>query len=289
MQTLKSFFSFSGKAVAMLVRRSRLHHIGSSGAQAAFFFILALFPFIIFINTLIASLNIPKESAIEFLNPIFPEQFVSFLSNYLDTINSGGALSLFSIGVILALFTASKSVRTLTVSFDLAYDTKSSRNLFAEIFFSMLFLVLFALIIIACIILVALGNDFITRILLRPNISSLIYNLVDIWRWSTTSIIIFLAISLMYKLLPSKKITFRQTLPGTFLTLAGFLLLTGAFSLYVNVFASASLFYGSIGTIILFMLWMYFIAIILILGAELNEVIIDLKKDKKETKPNGNS
>lgn len=289
MHAFKKCFTLPAKAIAMLFRRAKLHHIGSSGAQAAFFFILALFPFIIFINTLIASFNIPKESAIEFLNPLFPEQFVSFLSNYLETINSGGALSIFSIGVILALFTASKSVRTLTSSFDRAYDTKSSRNFFAEILFSMLFLFLFALIIIACIILVALGNDFITQILLHRGISPLIYDLVDIWRWSTTSIIIFFSLSLMYKTLPSKKITFKETLPGTCFALAGFLILTGAFSLYLNVFASTSLFYGSIGTIILFMLWMYFIGTILILGAELNKVIVDLKKDEKETEPNENS
>ena len=289
MKAIKRFFLLSGRTIAMLFRRSRSHSIGSAGAQTAFFFILSIFPFIIFTNTIIASLNIPKESTIQFLTPIFPDQFVSFLSTYLDTINSGGAMNLFSIGVILALFTASKSVRTLTASFDRAYEVKSSRGFFSEIFFSMLFLFLFALLIAACIILVALGNDVITRLFLHPDISPSIYNLVDVWRWSTTSMLIFFSISLMYKLLPSKKIAFVETLPGTFFTLIGFLILTGAFSLYVNVFAGESIFYGSIGTIILFMLWMYFIGIVLILGAELNKIVIDLKNEQKETNSHENS
>ena len=282
MRAIKRFFSGFFSSVALLFRRARLHSVGASGAQTAFFFILAIFPFIIFINTVIASLNIPKESAIDFLNPIFPDQIVSFLSNYLDTVNAGGGMSVFSIGVILALFTASKSVRTLTVSFDRAYDSKSSRSFFVEILFSILFILLFALIIIACIILVALGNDFITKALLNAENSGILHNLVDIWRWSTTSLILFFSISLMYKLLPSKKISFSETIPGTLFALLGFLVLTGGFSLYVNKIAPASLFFGSIGTIILFMLWMYFIAIILILGAELNNIITNLNKNNTE-------
>ncbi len=282
MTALKRFFSDFFSSVSLLFRRARLHNIGSSGAQTAFFFILAIFPFIIFINTIIATLDIPKESAIDFLNPIFPDQIVSFLSNYLDTVNAGNGMSFFSIGVLLALFTASKSVRTLTVSFDRAYDTKSSRNFLVEILFSILFIILFALIIIACIILVALGNDLITKTLLSAKNHGILYNLVDVWRWSTTSLILFFSISLMYKLLPSKKISFSETVPGTLFSLLGFLALTGGFSFYVNKIAPSSLFFGSIGTIILFMLWMYFIAIILILGAELNNITANLNKDKTE-------
>ena len=88
---------------------------------------------------------------------------------------------------------------------------------------------------------------------------------------------------MLYKFLPSKKVSFSETLPGTFFALAGFLLLTGGFSFYVNKIAPASLFYGSIGTVILFMLWTYFIAIILILGAELNKIAADSKNKGDST------
>ncbi len=283
MRTLKKHCSRFFSPIIQLFRRARLHNIGNTGAQTAFFFILAMFPFIIFINTVVASLDIPKESAIEFLNPVFPKQIVSFLSGYLDTINSTGGMSIFSMGILLAVFTSSKSVRALTNAFNCAYDTKSSRNFFSGILFSMLFIILFALIIISCIILVALGNDLITKALFNAENSVALRNLIDAWRWSTTSLIIFFSISMIYKLLPSKKVSFSETLPGTFFTLFGFLILTGGFSFYVNNIVPASFFYGSIGTVILFMLWMYFISIILILGAELNKIVVDLKKTQKET------
>lgn len=288
MHTSKKYRSRFFSSIILLFRRARYHKIGSAGAQSAFFFILAMFPFIIFTNTLVASLNIPKESAIDFLTPIFPDQIVSFLSGYLDTINTSGAMSIFSMGILLAVFTASKSVRTLTSAFDRAYETKTTGNFLSGMLFSMLFIILFALIITSCILLVALGNDFITEALFNAGNSETLHTLIDIWRWSTTSILIFFSISLIYKLLPSKKVSFSETLPGTFFALFGFLILTGGFSFYVNNIALSSFFYGSIGIVILFMLWMYFISIILILGAELNKIVSDIKKFQKETDFNGN-
>jgi len=56
-----------------------------------------------------------------------------------------------------------------------------------------------------------------------------------------------------------------------------FLVFTAVFSFYVNNIASESLFYGTVGAVLLFMLWMYFAGIILILGAELNKIVADIK------------
>ncbi len=272
---LKRRFSQPWKIIRELYSRFRRHNISYTAGQIAYFFILSVFPFLIFVNALIASFDIPGNAAISFLEPFFPEQIVAFIAQYLEYINAQSGVSLLSFGIFLALFSASKSVRSLASAFNRAYDISQRRGFFAQIFFSMLFIFLFALIFLACVVLVAFGNDFVSKLIANIALAFAFVDLFSIWRWITTAVILFFTMSVIYKIIPSKKIKFSETIPGTLFSLAGFLLLTGGFSFYVNNIVSSSLFYGSVGAVILLMLWMYFAGIILILGAELNSIIAE--------------
>ncbi len=268
-------------AVKSLIHSFRDHGVGYTGGQIAYFLILSLFPFLIFINTLIASFNIPTESVIQFLDPFFPDQIVSFIARYIEYINQNRSLSLLSFGIVLAIFSASKSVRSVASAFNIAYSVPARRGFFSQLFFSMLFILSFGIIILICIVLVAFGNDFIAGLLDHVNLQFAFIDLFSVWRWVTFSAIVFLILSLVYKLLPDKKIKYSDTFPGTILALVGFLVLTSLFSLYVNNFAVNSILYGSIGAVILLLLWMYFAGIILVLGAELNNIWDKIKTNKK--------
>ncbi len=255
-----------------LIQNFRGHGVGYTGGQIAYFLILSLFPFLIFINTLIASFNIPRSSAIEFLEPFFPEQIVSLIAKYIEYISQNRGISLLSFGIVLAIFSASKAVRSLVNAFNNAYNIPPRRGFFAQLLFSMLFILIFGVIVLICIALVAFGNESISGIIDEMSVSFAFIDLLAIWRWVTISLIMFVIISVMYKLLPDKKIKYKDTLPGTLLALAGFIALTALFSLYVNHFMVTSALYGSIGAVILLMLWMYFAGTILVLGAELNNI-----------------
>ena len=257
------------------------HKIAYTGGQLAYFFILSVFPFLIFINGLIASLNIPVSVAISFLEPFFPEQIVSLIANYIEYINRESTVTLLSFGVLLAIFSASKSVRSLIHAFDLAYGVKNPRRFLFNILFSMLYIFLFALISVACIVIVALGNNFFSKLVsgfARP--LHLICALAFL-RWSVIAAVFFLVLSLIYKFIPSARVSFRETLPGTAFSIIAFLLLTFLFSFYVNNIMSPSSLYGSLSAIILLMLWMYFTGIIIVLGAELNKTVSDAKRNRR--------
>lgn len=272
-KTKRLFLLKPWEIIRELYSRFRQHNVSYTAGQIAYFFILSVFPFLIFVNALIASLDIPGNAAISFLEPFFPEQIVAFIAQYLEYINGQSGVSLLSFGILLALFSASKSVRSLASAFNRAYDISQHRGLIAQIFFSMLFIFLFALMFLACVVLVAFGNDFVSKLIANITLAFAFVDLFSIWRWITTAAILFFAMAVIYKIIPSKKIKFSETIPGTLFSLSGFLLLTGGFSFYVNNIVSSSLFYGSVGAVMLLMLWMYFAGIILILGAELNSII----------------
>lgn len=276
---MKKFFSELKLFILALYLRFREHKITFAAGQVAFFFILSLFPFLIFTNALIASFNIPPAVAIDFLRPFFPETVVSYVAGYLDFVNSQSNMPLLSLGIAIALFSSSKSVRSLAHSFNLAYDTEKKKPFLLEIIFSMFFIFISALFFAAFTVVVALGNDFLLEILASMNINLGFLDIIAIWRWITMGALLFLSISLAYKFLPSEKIAFSSTFPGTLFSLGGFLLLTLAFSFYVNNIVSRSFIYGSVGAVILLMLWMYFAGMILMLGAEINKVLSDKKKN----------
>ena len=254
------------------------HEISYSAGRIAYFFILSVFPFLIFVNAIIASLNIPGDAAISFLEPLFPEQIVSFIALYLEYINGENALPLLSFGIVLSPFSASKAIRSLMHAFELAYGEQHRRRFFSQIIFSMLFIILSAVIFTFCVAVVALGNDFVSTLISDMPFNLAFIDLFSLWRWVTMALIMFITLSLVYKLIPSSKVKFSETLPGCIFALLSFLIFTAGFSFYVNNIASASVFYGTVGAVMLFMLWMYFAGIIITLGAELNKIVSDLKK-----------
>lgn len=259
-------------------RRFIDHKIAYTGGQLAYFFILSIFPFLIFFNAVVASLDIPPNSVISFLDPFFPEQIVSLIASYIEYISSKSSVTLLSFGIVLALFSASKSVRSLIYSFDLAYGIKKPRNFFVNTLFSMLYIFLFAVLLVLCIIIVALGNDFITETLSEIVVPFDFLDLISFLKWILMSAVLFCILSLVYKFIPSVRVKFLDTIPGTLFSLAAFLVLTSLFSFYVNVLMSSISLYGSLSAIILLMFWMYFAGIILVMGAELNKLISDIKR-----------
>mgnify|MGYP004646965743 CR=1 FL=1 len=276
----ESRFSKIFDLIGSVIERFYKHNIGYVGGQIAYFFILSIFPFLIFINALIASFNIPGETVFNVLDPFMPERIVSFIARYIEYINSQNSVTLLSIGIIIAIFSSSKSVRSLASAFNKAYEVPSRRGFFAQVAFSMLFIFLFGIILLACIVIVAFGNSFITKLISQITVSFKFIDLLTVWRWVTMSAVLFLIILFLYKILPSAKIKFSEAVPGALFSLVGILILILIFSVYVNNFISYVSFYGSIGAVMLLMLWMYFAGIVIVLGAEINSALSEMKKDK---------
>ena len=107
------------------------------------------------------------------------------------------------------------------------------------------------------IVLVAFSSDVVERMASAMKISFALVNVVSVWRWVTLVVVMFFALCMMYKFAPHKKLRFKEIIPGTIFSMAGFMLLTVGFSIYVTYFMRGSALYGTIGTVILLMLWMY--------------------------------
>ena len=215
------------------------------------------------------------------LDPVFPKQIVELIIGYVRQVTQSHSIGLLSIAVVVVIFSASKAVRSLAFSVNTAYDIKEIKHPIRNFFYSMLYVVAAGIVAVIVLLFVTLSEEFLLEIVKISRISGFVVTILNVCRWVSLVAILFFVLAIMYKITPDKKVVFRHILPGTVFATLGMLVLTYGFSAYVNYFVKSSILSGTIGAVILLMLWVYFASVIIILGAELNsatEALFDKRK-----------
>ncbi|NLG53602.1 MAG: YihY/virulence factor BrkB family protein [Clostridiales bacterium] len=270
-----------GDSVTVFVLKSLFlrfneHNIAQAGGQLAYFFLLSVFPFLIFLNALIGSFNISETAVIDILAPVFPEQIVELVSSYVEHITQNQSMSLLSFGIVVVIFSASRSVRTLGSMINNAYGIDENRGIFRNIMLSMMFILMLGILVLISVFFVAFSQDLAVRLHSLLRIPVELVSVLNIFRWLSLIMTMFFVLALLYYVIPNKKLTFFGILPGTLLSTAGFVALSFCFSLYVEYFMKESALYGTLGAVLLLTLWLYVASVILLAGAELNGIIDSL-------------
>ena len=277
-----TFHSRSGFALMLhsLIRRYFIDGVGRSAAALAYYLIFSFFPFLIFINTLLGFLDLPVLTANSF-EDLIPSDIISLINTYLSHVSEvKNGYTLF-FGLFFTLFFIMRAMDCLMRSISRAYRLTESKDFpFQQIrvFLSTIFLMItisFSL------VLMTFGRrllTFLSRFIPLDPGSIRAWNIL---RFFILALLLFAMLSLLYYLVPNSRFRFREILPGTFSALVSWLLFSIGFAYYVENMANYSLLYGSIGAVIILLLWLYLSATVLIMGAELNSVFHDRKRQKK--------
>ena len=246
-------------------------------SNIAFNFFIAIFPAIIFLFTLIPYIPIDNLQAeiLGLLSDLFPEdayQLVMETANDIIAKPRGGLLSL---GFFMALYFSTNGMVAISNSFDKHYNsTFSTRNFIQTRMIAVLLTVVLASLLLMTIVLITAGNTLLQVLLERMDIlSSFSLILLNLVRWIAILLMMFFSYSFIYYFGPAvkKKFTFIST--GSTLATILTILISLGFSYYVNNFGQYNKLYGSIGTIIALLLWIYMNAFALLIGFELNASI----------------
>lgn len=260
--------------VKSLINRYDTHNVAQTAGQFAFFSLLSIFPFIIFINSLIGNLNLSGAIVTELLTEVFPVQIADIIGTYIDYITElGSGVGVISVGVIVALFSASKSVRSLSITINLALGIKEKRFFLSRIIMSVILTFFLGIVIILCLVAVTVGRDWIYRIILLIDMPVSWITGISIGKWLIVFTAFFIMLALVYWVIPIRRVKFRSVFPGAFLTIAANFVVTYGYSVYVEYFSSFSILYGTMGVVLLLALWLYLMGIFIIMGAELNGVL----------------
>lgn len=286
---IKSFIAFSKKLVlpgfdrvpifdvgAFFVKGIQKSSITSRAAATSYSFFLAIFPAILFFFTIIPYLPIDNfyEILMGLLGDILPQSAFDTISSTVEDIISRKQGSLLSVGFILALYFSTKGIRSLIEAFNGTYHYTDKRSFIKIRLVSVFLVILMSVIIIVAILMIIVGTEALNFLEEKDIIHGYFsYLLIQSTRWIVVIAMIFFTISFIYYLAPAKRQRFRFFSAGSTLATILSLITSLGFDFYVNNFSKYNALYGSIGTLIVIMLWIYFNGIILLIGFELNASI----------------
>ena len=246
-------------------------------AQLAFYFLMALFPALLFLVALIGYL--PVENALSelltALGTVAPQELVRLLRKQLAQIAEGSQASLLTLGIIGAVWSSSAAMVAIIDALNRAYDVTEWRPWWKRRLLAMLLTVALALFIIIALALVLVGPTMALRFANWFGVGFAVALLWALIRWPVILFCVVFSVDLVYHFAPNRRGRWVWITPGSVLATALWIVSSFAFRVYVTNFGDYTATYGAIGGAIVTMLWFYVSSIAILIGAELNGVIED--------------
>ena len=261
-----------------LFARFSLHEGQSKSAELAYFFLLSLFPLMIFMLTLTAYLPISAEDVLGAVDQYAPDSAMSIVKSITEqTLNkrSGGLLSF---GIIAVIWSASNGMNAIVRAFNHAYEVEENRSFIIIRLTSIFLTIAMVVTILIALLLPVFGREIGMLAADFIGASGLFLQVWSVVRWGISPLILLIVFTALYIFAPNKRLSLRFVLPGAVFAAAGWIIVSMLFSFYVGTFANYSATYGSIGGIIVLMIWFYLTGTLLILGGEINALLHKRKK-----------
>lgn len=253
------------------------------GAAQAFYYLLSIVPMLILVLSIIPYFNIKPDEAINMLTNVIPRETAEIFRENIVSIVDQPKGGLLTVGIIGTLWSASSGVNAFIKSSNQAYEIEETRS-FIQV--RLLSIVLTLGMIVALVVALALpvfGDAIIGLIQDTLYLPSQTVILFQVLRWAVSILVIGAILTVLYRYAPNKHLPFKEIFPGAVLTALLWQVISLAFSFYVSNFGSYSATYGSLGGVIVLMMWFFLTGIILMIGAEINVVHHKRKKNRTST------
>jgi membrane protein len=249
-------------------------------SAVAFNLFLAIFPSVIFVFTLIPYIPIHhfQEHLLDVLQNFMPKNAYEVTRETIEDIVKHQRGGLLSVGFISALYFSTNGFNSLITAFNNTYHQIETRTGFQQRLISILLVIISTLMILIAIALM-IGSEYSLHKIFHRG--QLYYHLIQSGRWIIVSILFYCLISITFYLGPSGKLGWKFASAGSMLATILSLVTSIGFAYYVNHFGKYNKLYGSIGTLIVILVWIYFNALVVLIGFDLNASIFKAKRDKE--------
>ncbi|MBU3179778.1 YihY/virulence factor BrkB family protein [Clostridium psychrophilum] len=271
--------------VKQYVSRVMDDDITALAAQLAYYLLLSFFPFLLLLLTLLGYSDLKNTDVLVYLHQVMPKSAFDLIYAIISSVSKAKAGHLLSISIIGTILSGSSGFTSIIKGLNKAYDEEETRPYWKIILISILFMAGLATAIIVSVALVVFGQMLGRTIASQFDLPSNFILNWDIIRYLVTLIGMGLTFAAIYHLTPCRKLTWREVLPGAILSTLGWLVSSLGFAYYVNNYNNYSGIYGSIGGVIVIMVWLYITSIIILLGGELNALLTFQREGK--VKPKG--
>ena len=241
-------------------------------AQQAYYYMLALFPLMILLISIVPYLNIDPQRAINVVNQLLPSESAQLLEDNVLNLVSERNGGLLTFGIIGTIWSASNGMNAFMKAMNIAFDVEETRSFIKARLISILLTFGLILAFVVALLLPVFGNvlmDAVQTIIHIPAPFDIVFNIV---RWVVAFVVMVSVLAALYRIAPNKQYPFKYVIPGAIFATVVWQLISLGFSFYVSNFGSYSATYGSLGGVIILMLWLFLTGLALVLGGEINAI-----------------
>lgn len=246
-------------------------------AQLAYFLLLSLFPFLLFLLTLVGYLPIEWNMVVALMDQLVPDQMMDIINQNIYLLLNRQEGGLLSLSIIGTLWAASNGINALTRAFNRAYDVQENRSFLVARLISVILTIAMVFVLLMALLLPVYGRMIGEYIFTFFGLSEELMKVWNTFRWVISSVIIFIVLLALYVLAPNKRIYLKNAVWGALFSTVLWQLASWLFSYYVNTLGNYDATYGSLAAVIVMMIWFYISGIIIITGGVLNAYIRELK------------
>ena len=267
-----------GRLAGDMIRRYYVHDVARDSAALTYYLLFAIFPLLIFVSTLLGVLELDIASITAVLAPILPSDVVDIIRTYLEYAGANQSRQLLWFSLVFSIWFPMRSTGCLMHSLRKAFGRSAPENILLGQLRTLLFTIWMIFVIGLTLALVVVGRR---ALYFLSGFLPLSETFISVWgylRFIILGLVMAISLGILYQLALGQRRPLREVLPGVGSSLAAWLLLSMAFSYYVENMARYAQLYGSIATIVVVLLWLYMSGQVLILGAELSAALIHRKK-----------
>ncbi|MBD8014813.1 YihY/virulence factor BrkB family protein [Microbacterium sp. APC 3898] len=249
-------------------------------AAQAYYYLLAIVPLLILLLAILPYLQIDPQKAVDFIGTILPGEVATTFQDTIVSVVTTPSGGLLTFGILGTLWSASNALTAFIDATNQAYGVEESRS-FIKLKATAIVLTLGMLVaVIVALILPIFGGTIIDMIKSFLNLPEQTEIIFQVLRWVVSIAVMSIVLALMYKFAPDKHFPFKEVIIGAVIATVLWQVVSFGFSIYVANFGSYSATYGSLGGLIVLMLWFFLTGLILVIGAEINAILHRRKNAK---------
>jgi membrane protein len=257
-----------------VAERVRGRNIPERAAALSYYFLFALFPALLFVAAILGSVpGAPlMDHLMRYVTRVLPRDAAMLVSRTLGEVVTGAGAGLISVGALGALWGASTGMVSIMAALNVSRGVVDDRKWWERRLIALALTLGFSLFTFTALLLLVFGEWIGEAVAGAIGFGAAFTQGWRLAQWPVAALCVLTGISLVYTLAPARRPRWRSVSPGSVVALSGWLAMSFGLRLYVRFFDTYNATYGSIGGVILLMLWLYLSSLLLLVGAEINAV-----------------
>ncbi|WP_409969406.1 YihY/virulence factor BrkB family protein [Bengtsoniella intestinalis] len=256
--------------IKAMTQRYLRHRVGTQSAALAFYLLFSIFPFLIFLSSLLGLLSLNIEAILQGLAQLLPSEVVSIIESYLYYVGSNSSVQLLLLGLFFSFYFPMRATNVLMRGVRTAYRLGPPLSPVFHVAKTLLYTLLLLLTIALTLTLMTVGDRALTY---AVTTFGLPVEIAQLWvglRFPLLALVMYTAIHTLYAMSQNSRLPFRALAPGALTALLAWMCVSWLYAYYVDNLANYAQLYGSIATMIVFLIWLQISATVLLMGAEWN-------------------